>query len=200
MRPVRRRVVVQRWTRHREIVGDVFLSRDVSYIGSELGYEIEIVELPWRTSCFCWKSEVAEVLHGLVDGQHLSIVGAVFLLGRVQFLGEEGEGVSGDLDTFLQYGTHGGSGGCEDLSSKWWDESPWLWGRRERHEVVPWQHRCKAVIGCRSLAWPGSGGAGRGQSWRWTTLSSRSRKLFGGHLVTEESDLGCSKNALRRVV
>jgi hypothetical protein len=32
------------------------------------------------------------MLHGLVDSQQLSSLGAVFLLGRVELLGEEGEG------------------------------------------------------------------------------------------------------------
>jgi hypothetical protein len=33
---------------------------------------------------------VSEMLHGRVDGQQLSVVGAVFLLSWVHFPGEEG--------------------------------------------------------------------------------------------------------------
>jgi hypothetical protein len=53
---------------------------------------------------------VAEVLHGLVDSLQLSIGGAVFLLGRVELLAEEGEGLPGVVDSLLQPGTHDGSG------------------------------------------------------------------------------------------
>jgi hypothetical protein len=43
---------------------------------------------------------VAEMLHGLIDSQHLSIVGAVFLLGPVELLGE-GEGLPVIVDMLL---------------------------------------------------------------------------------------------------
>jgi hypothetical protein len=33
---------------------------------------------------------MSEMLHGLVDGQQLSVVGAVFLLSSAKFPGEEG--------------------------------------------------------------------------------------------------------------
>jgi hypothetical protein len=49
---------------------------------------------------------VAEMLHGLIDSQQLPIVGAVFLLCRVEFLGEECQCLSGVVDTFLQHDTH----------------------------------------------------------------------------------------------
>jgi hypothetical protein len=56
---------------------------------------------------------VAETLHDLIDSQQLSIVGAVFLLGRVELLGELCVGLLSVVDTLLQQGTHGGSGsGC----------------------------------------------------------------------------------------
>jgi hypothetical protein len=61
---------------------------------------------------------MAEILHGLVDSQQLSIVVAVFLLGWVQLLGEEGEGLPGIVDTLLQHGTHGESG-CVCDECKW---------------------------------------------------------------------------------
>jgi hypothetical protein len=49
-------------TRGREGVGDnVVLSRFVSYVGSELGYEIEVVELP-----LC--EFVPHLLEGVGDG------------------------------------------------------------------------------------------------------------------------------------
>jgi hypothetical protein len=49
------------------------------------------------------------MLHGLVDGQQLSVVGAVFLMGWIQLPGEEGEGLPGVVDTLLQ-----NSGGVRD--------------------------------------------------------------------------------------
>jgi hypothetical protein len=47
---------------------------------------------------------VAEMLQGLVDSQQLSIVGTVFLLGRLELLGKECEGLPGVIDTLLQHG------------------------------------------------------------------------------------------------
>jgi hypothetical protein len=47
---------------------------------------------------------VAEMIHCLVDSQQLSIANAVFLLGRVKLLGENGEGLRGVVDTLLQRG------------------------------------------------------------------------------------------------
>jgi hypothetical protein len=44
---------------------------------------------------------VAEMLHGLTYSQQLSIVGVVFLLGRVELLEKEGEGLLGVFDTLL---------------------------------------------------------------------------------------------------
>jgi hypothetical protein len=44
---------------------------------------------------------VAEMLHGLVDCQKLSVIRAVFLLSRAEFPGEEGEGLPGVVDTLL---------------------------------------------------------------------------------------------------
>jgi hypothetical protein len=65
-----------------------------------------------EVACF---QHVAEVFNGLVHGQQLSIVGAVFLLGWVEFLGVEGKGLQGVNDTLLQDDTHGGSEGvCDD--------------------------------------------------------------------------------------
>jgi hypothetical protein len=56
--------------------------------------------------------------HCLVDIQQLSIVGAVFLLGRVLLLGGECEWLPGVVDTLLQHGTYGVSGGvCDEC--KW---------------------------------------------------------------------------------
>jgi hypothetical protein len=43
------------------------------------------------------------------------------LLGRVELLGEEGEGLPGVVDTLLQYDTHGGSGGvCDECKRRRW--------------------------------------------------------------------------------
>jgi hypothetical protein len=42
---------------------------------------------------------VTEMPHGLVDSQQFAIVGAVFLLCRTEFLGEEGEGLPGGVDS-----------------------------------------------------------------------------------------------------
>jgi hypothetical protein len=44
---------------------------------------------------------MAEMLYGLVEGQQLSFVGAVLLLGRVELFREEGEGLPGVLDALL---------------------------------------------------------------------------------------------------
>jgi hypothetical protein len=44
---------------------------------------------------------MAEVLYSLVDGQVLAVVGAILLQGRVERLGEEGEGLPGVLDALL---------------------------------------------------------------------------------------------------
>jgi hypothetical protein len=54
--------------------------------------------------CF---QHVVEMLYGLVDGQQLTVVCSVFLLGRVEFLGKESEGMPGVLDSLLKHGTHG---------------------------------------------------------------------------------------------
>jgi hypothetical protein len=54
---------------------------------------------------------MAEMLYGHVYGQQPAVVCAVFLLGRVQSLEEESEGLPGVLEDLLKYDTHGGSGG-----------------------------------------------------------------------------------------
>jgi hypothetical protein len=41
---------------------------------------------------------VAEMFHGFVDSQQFSVVGAVFLLCRVKFLGKESKGLPGVVD------------------------------------------------------------------------------------------------------
>jgi hypothetical protein len=56
---------------------------------------------------------MAEMFHGFVDGQQFAIVGTVFLLGRVEFLGE-GERLPGVVNMLLQYSAHGASGGIRD--------------------------------------------------------------------------------------
>jgi hypothetical protein len=61
---------------------------------------------------------VAVLLYGLVGGQRFTVVCAAFLLGRVEFLGEEGEGLPGILDALLQHGNHDGHGGVRD-ECKW---------------------------------------------------------------------------------
>ena len=73
----------------------------------ELGYEIEMVKLSWaalvaslaegvgqrlvvgedhEVPCF---QHMTEMLDSLVDSQQLSFIGAIFLLRRTHFLGEE---------------------------------------------------------------------------------------------------------------
>jgi hypothetical protein len=47
------------------------------------------------------------MLYGLVDGKQLAVVGAVFLLGRAEFLGEYSEWLQGVFDALLQYSTRG---------------------------------------------------------------------------------------------
>jgi hypothetical protein len=64
-----------------------------------------------EVACFQY---VAEMLHDLLDSQQFAIVSAVFLLCQIEFLGEEGEGLSGVVNPFLQYGINGGSGGVRD--------------------------------------------------------------------------------------
>jgi hypothetical protein len=54
------------------------------------------------------------MLHGLVDSQYLPIVGAAFLLCRVELLGEECQWLLAVVDTLLQHGNHGGNGGACD--------------------------------------------------------------------------------------
>jgi hypothetical protein len=44
---------------------------------------------------------VAEMLYGLVNGQHLAVVCTLFLLGRVEVLSEESEWLPGVLDALL---------------------------------------------------------------------------------------------------
>jgi hypothetical protein len=61
---------------------------------------------------------VAEMLYALVDGQQLAVVSPVFLLGPVEFLGEEGERLLGVLGALLQQSTHGGRGGVRN-ECKW---------------------------------------------------------------------------------
>jgi hypothetical protein len=61
---------------------------------------------------------VTEMFHSLANGQQLSVICAVFLLSWAKFPGEEGEGLPGVVDTLLQNGTHGGSGGVRD-KCKW---------------------------------------------------------------------------------
>jgi hypothetical protein len=80
----------------------------VSYVCCELGHKIEVVELAHehlsplmleavRDGLLVGENDeltrfqhVSEMLHGLVDGQQLCIVGAVFLLSWAEFPGEEG--------------------------------------------------------------------------------------------------------------
>jgi hypothetical protein len=57
---------------------------------------------------------VTEMFHGLVDSQQFSIVGTVFLLCRVELLGEQGEGLPGIVNPLLQHSIHGRSGGARD--------------------------------------------------------------------------------------
>jgi hypothetical protein len=61
---------------------------------------------------------VVELLYGLVDGQRLAVLCALFLLDRVEFLEEEDEWLPGVLDALLQHGTHDGRAGvCDEC--KW---------------------------------------------------------------------------------
>jgi hypothetical protein len=116
-----------------ESVGDNAVPpRNLSYVGGELGYEIEVVELQRREFVrlllegvgdglmvsedgeVARFQHVTEMLHGLVDSQQLSIVGALFLLGWVQLPGEEGEGAARRC-RHVAAAPHGGSGGvCDD--------------------------------------------------------------------------------------
>jgi hypothetical protein len=61
---------------------------------------------------------MAEMFHSFVNGQQLAVVRALFLLGGVELLREEGEGLPGVFDLLLQDGTHGGRGGVGD-ECKW---------------------------------------------------------------------------------
>jgi hypothetical protein len=61
------------------------------------------------------------MLYGLLVGQQLAVVCVVFLLGPVEYLGEEGEGLPGVLDALLQHGTHGGRAGvCDECKWRGW--------------------------------------------------------------------------------
>jgi hypothetical protein len=57
---------------------------------------------------------MTEMFYGLVYGQQLEVVSAVFLLDRVEFLEEESEGLPGSFDTLLKYGIHGRRGDVSD--------------------------------------------------------------------------------------
>jgi hypothetical protein len=62
-----------------------------------------------------------EMFHGLVDSQQFAIECAVFLLGCVLLPGQEGEGLPSVVDSLLQHGTHGGSGGvCDECKRRRW--------------------------------------------------------------------------------
>jgi hypothetical protein len=64
---------------------------------------------------------VVELLHGLVDSQLLPIVSAVFLLCRVELLGEECQWLRGVVDTMLQQGIYGASEGvCDKCKLRGW--------------------------------------------------------------------------------
>jgi hypothetical protein len=61
------------------------------------------------------------MLHGLVNSQQLPIVGAVFLLCRVELLGEECQWLLGVVDTLLQNVTDDGNGGvCDECKWRCW--------------------------------------------------------------------------------
>jgi hypothetical protein len=60
---------------------------------------------------------MVEMLYDLVDGRQLPVISSVFLLARVEFLGEENEGLPGVSDALLKYGFHGGRGGvCDECT------------------------------------------------------------------------------------
>lgn len=64
-----------------------------------------------EVACF---QRMAEMIYGLIYGQQLAVVSAVYLLGWVECLEEESERQPGVLDVLLKYGTHGGRGGDFD--------------------------------------------------------------------------------------
>jgi hypothetical protein len=84
----------------------------------ELGDKVKMVELPkglfvphllegigdglvvGEVSGMARVQRMAEMLYGFVDGQELAIVGAVLLLGRIEFF-REGECLPGVLDVLL---------------------------------------------------------------------------------------------------
>jgi hypothetical protein len=67
---------------------------------------------------------VAEMLYGILNGQQLAAVCAVFLLNRVEFLGEESERLPGVLDSLLQHYAHGRHGGIRGANGS---ECPLEW-------------------------------------------------------------------------
>jgi hypothetical protein len=87
----------------REGVGNnVVLSRNVFDVCRELGNKVKVVELPWwafvplllegvgdgllvEDGEMARFQHMAEMLYGFVYGQQLAVVGAVLLLGRVEF-------------------------------------------------------------------------------------------------------------------
>jgi hypothetical protein len=59
-----------------------------------------------EVECF---QHVAVMLHGIANSHQPSILGAVFLLRRVELLGKECKELPGVVDTLLNNSTHGGS-------------------------------------------------------------------------------------------
>jgi hypothetical protein len=170
---------------------------------------------------------VAEMLYGLVDGQQLAVVCAVFLLGRVEFLGE------GVLDALLQYGTHGGRGGIFDECKwrGWIGVCQWSVAGQTRLalfeglvefgcpgdgvgalESGAGENVMKWCLGCRRMGQESrvevqhaqkmaelTGGIGRVAILKMNYSFFQGSGTLCGHIVTEEDDFGCSEDGTRRV-
>jgi hypothetical protein len=64
---------------------------------------------------------VTQIFHSLVGSEEFAVVGAVFLLRRVELFGKECERLPGAVNTLLQDGTHSSCGGvCYECKLRGW--------------------------------------------------------------------------------